>query len=41
VNETLPPNTTIAQYTIVSKIGEVGMGEAYRAIENWPSELKK
>ena len=27
----ISPNTTIAQYTIVSKIGAGGMGEVYRA----------
>jgi hypothetical protein len=31
VSETISPNTTIAQYSIVSKIGEGGMGEVYSA----------
>jgi serine/threonine protein kinase len=31
VSETISPNSTIAQYTIVSKIGDGGMGEVYRA----------
>jgi len=31
MSETISSNTTIAQYTIVSKIGEGGMGEFYRA----------
>src|SRR5437016_8482096 len=29
--ESISPNTKIAQYTIVSKIGEGGMGEVYLA----------
>ena len=31
MSKNISPNTTIAQYTIVSKIGEGGMGEVYLA----------
>jgi eukaryotic-like serine/threonine-protein kinase len=31
LSETISPNTTIAQYTIISKLGEGGMGEVYLA----------
>ncbi|MDQ3172302.1 MAG: hypothetical protein M3Q91_01155 [Acidobacteriota bacterium] len=29
MNETKSPDTTIAQYNVISKIGEGGMGEVY------------
>ncbi|HEX7295681.1 MAG TPA: protein kinase [Pyrinomonadaceae bacterium] len=31
MSQTISPNTTLAHYTIISKIGEGGMGEVYRA----------
>ena len=31
MSETISPNTTLAHYTVVAKIGAGGMGEVYRA----------
>ncbi len=31
MSETISPDTTIAQYNVIVKIGEGGMGEVYRA----------
>ena len=31
MSEAVPPNTTLAHYTILNKIGEGGMGEVYLA----------
>lgn len=36
MSETISPNSTIAQYTIVSKMGEDGMGEVWRARDSKP-----
>jgi len=44
MSETTSPNTTIAQYLIVSRIGAGGMGEEPEAIIlvlNWTAGLKK
>jgi len=36
MSESISPDTTIAQYSVVSKIGGAGVGEVYRARDTKP-----
>ncbi|HJZ80855.1 MAG TPA: hypothetical protein VKD91_10935 [Pyrinomonadaceae bacterium] len=41
MSQTISPNSTIAQYSIISKMGAGGMGEVYRIVLNWFAEVKR
>jgi len=41
MSETISPNTTIAQYTIVSKIGEGGMAIVFARVESRHTSCSK
>jgi hypothetical protein len=40
MSETISPDTTIAQYPVISKIGEGGKGEVHRALRRFEQEAQ-